>query len=176
MSGVDDAWFASMSGEPGRRRALRLRQAAHCQLPSLQPSLPIDVRLGPPRPIGRPGTVCCGHDHSIWIRRIHGNAHEVVVLQSILGRSPRVPSISAFKVPVACGRVDPPRCKGMRQRRVRVVRTAANAVTPGPSTVERAHERASLDRDENAVRDARIGFDPLNMMRVGPWGKTPGVS
>src|SRR5262249_59298449 len=38
----------------------------------------------------------------------------------------------------------------------------------------RAHERASLDRDEHAIRDAHIGFDPPNMMRVGPWGKTPG--
>jgi len=64
----------------------------------------------------------------------------------------------------------------MRHRRVRVVRTAANAITPGPPTVERAHERSSLDRDENAIRDPHIGFDPPNMMRVGPWGKTPRVS
>jgi hypothetical protein len=32
----------------------------------------------------------------IWISRIHGNTHEIAVLQSILGRSPRVPSIGAF--------------------------------------------------------------------------------
>jgi hypothetical protein len=155
---------------------LRLRQAAHCLLPSLEPSLPIDVRLGPPRPIGGPRAVCCGHDHSIWIRRIHGHAHEVAVLQSILGRTPRVRSIGAFKVPVTGGRVNPPGCKRVRQRRVRIVRTAANAITPGPPAVERAHERASFDRDEHAIRDAHIGFDPPNMMRVGAWGKTPGVS
>jgi len=59
---------------------------------------------------------------------------------------------------------------------MRVVRTAANAIMPGPATVERAHKRSSLDRDENAIRDSRIGFDPPYMMRVGPWGKTPGVS
>jgi hypothetical protein len=59
---------------------------------------------------------------------------------------------------------------------VRVVRTAANAITPGPPAVERAHERASLDRDERAIRDTRIGFDPPNMMRLGAWGKTPGLS
>src|SRR4029077_7123857 len=169
-------WIASMSGEPAHRRALRLWQAAHCLLPSIEPSLPIDVRLGPPRPIGGPGAVCCGHDHSIRIRRIHGNAHEVEVLQSILGRSPRVPSIGAFKVPVACGRVDPPGCKLVRHRRVCVIRTAANAIMPGPPAIQRAHERASLDRDKDAIRDAYIGFDPTNMMRLGPWGKTPGVS
>jgi hypothetical protein len=59
---------------------------------------------------------------------------------------------------------------------VRVVRTAANAITPSPPAVERAHERASLDRDKHAIRDAHISFDPTNMMRLGPWGKTPGVS
>jgi hypothetical protein len=64
----------------------------------------------------------------------------------------------------------------MRYRRVRVVRTATNAITPGPPAVERAHERAGLDRDKHPIRDAHIGFDPPNMMRVGPWWKTPGVS
>src|SRR5579872_5681691 len=59
---------------------------------------------------------------------------------------------------------------------MRVVRTAANAITPSAPTVERAHQRPSLDRDENAIRDPHIGFDPPDMMRVGPWGKTPGVS
>jgi hypothetical protein len=59
---------------------------------------------------------------------------------------------------------------------VRVVRTAANAITPGAPAVERAHERASLDRNEHAIRDADIGFDPANMVRVGAWGETPGVS
>jgi len=59
---------------------------------------------------------------------------------------------------------------------MRVVRTAANAITPYPPAVERAHERASLDRDKHAIRDAHVGFDPPNMMRLGPWGKTPGVS
>src|SRR5882757_7230885 len=98
-----------MSGEPAYCGALRLRQAAHCLLPSLEPSLPIDVRLGPPGRIGESGVVCCGHDHSIWIRRIHGHAHEVAVLQSILGRTPRVRSIDAFIVPIAGGRVDPVR-------------------------------------------------------------------
>jgi hypothetical protein len=117
-----------------------------------------------------------GHDHSIWIRRIDGNAHEIAVLQSILRRTPRVRSIGAFKVPVAGSRVDPPGCEWVRHRRVRVVRTAANAITPGSPVVERAHERPSLDRDEHAIRDAHIGFDPPNMMRVGAWGKTPGVS
>src|SRR5437667_6765340 len=58
-----------MSGEPARRRALRLWQAAHYLLPSLEPRLPIDVRLGRSRPIGGPWAVCCGYDHSIWIRR-----------------------------------------------------------------------------------------------------------
>src|ERR1700757_429555 len=165
-----------MSGEPAHRRALRLRQAAHCLLPSLEPSLPIHVRLGPSRRIGGAGSVCCGHDYGIWISRIRGNTHEVAVLQSILGRSPRVPSIGAFKVPVACGRVNPPGCKRMRHRCVRVVRTAANTITPGAPAVERAHERASLDRDEHTIRDAHIGFDPPHMMRAGAWGKTPGVS
>jgi hypothetical protein len=47
---------------------------------------------------------------------------------------------------------------------------------PCPPAVKRAHERASLDRDEHAIRDARIGFDPPNMMRLRPRGKTPGVS
>src|SRR6202040_3476470 len=106
----------------------------------------------------------------------NGNTYEVEVLQSILGGSPRVRSIGAFKVPVAGGRVDPPGCKWVRHRRVRVVRTAANAITPGAPAVERSHERASLDRDEHAIRDAHIGFDPPNMMRVWAWGKTPGVS
>jgi len=64
----------------------------------------------------------------------------------------------------------------MRHRCVRVVRTAANAIPPYPPAVERAHERASLDRDKHAIRDAHVGFDPPNMMRLGPWGKTPGVS
>src|SRR5690242_14611948 len=64
----------------------------------------------------------------------------------------------------------------MRHRCVRVVRTAVNAITPGPPAVERTHERASLDRDEHVIRDAHIGFDPPTMMRLGPWGKTPGVS
>jgi len=64
----------------------------------------------------------------------------------------------------------------VRHRRVRIVRTAANPITPGPPAVEGAHERASLDRDEHAIRDAHIGFDPPNMMRVRAWGKTPGVS
>src|SRR5206468_11570681 len=50
------------------------------------------------------------------------------------------------------------------------------AITPYPPAVERAHERASLDRDKHAIRDAHVGFDPPNMMRLGPWGKTPGVS
>src|SRR4029077_20442392 len=100
VGGVDDTWFASMSREPRHGGALRLRQAAHGQLP-FEPSLPIDVRLGPARRIGRPGAVCCGHDHRIWIRRICGNAHEVEMLQSILGGYPRVTSIGAFKVPVA---------------------------------------------------------------------------
>jgi hypothetical protein len=59
---------------------------------------------------------------------------------------------------------------------VRVIRTAANAITPGLPAVEGAHERSGLDRDKHAIRDAHIGFDPPNMMRVGPWGKTPGVS
>jgi hypothetical protein len=59
---------------------------------------------------------------------------------------------------------------------VRVVRTAANAITPGSPAVESTHERASLDRDEYAIRDAHIGFDPTNMMSVGPWRKTPSVS
>src|SRR5437899_1085007 len=95
VGSVAVTWFASMSGEPAHRRTLRLRQAAHCMLPSLEPSLPIDVRLGPRRRIGGPGSVCCGHDHIIWIRRIHGHAHEVAVLQSILGRTPRVRSIGA---------------------------------------------------------------------------------
>src|SRR5207253_5088412 len=36
---------------------------------------------------------------------------------------------------------------------------------------ERAHERASLDRDKHAIRDAHVGFDPPNMMRVGASGK-----
>ena len=98
------------------------------------------------------------------------------MLQSILGRSPRAPDIGAFKVPIAGGRVDPPGCERVRHRRVRVVRTAANAITPGQPAVERAHERASLDRNEHAIRDAHIGFDPPNMMRVRPWGKTPSVS
>ena len=44
-----------MSGEPARCRALCLRQSAHCLLPSLEPSPPIDVRLGPSRPICGPG-------------------------------------------------------------------------------------------------------------------------
>src|ERR1700757_3453758 len=162
-----------MSGEPAHRRALRLRQAAHCLLPSLEPSLPIHVRLGPSRRIGGAGSVCCGHDYGIWISRIHGNAHEVAVLQSILGRTPRVPSIGAFKVPVAGGRVNPPGCKWVRPRRVRVVRPAANAIPPGPPAVERAHERTSFDRDEHSIRDAYVGFDPPNMMRVGAWGETP---
>jgi hypothetical protein len=64
----------------------------------------------------------------------------------------------------------------MRHRRVRVVRTAANPIAPALPAVERAQERASLDRDEQAIRDADIGFDPPNMVGVGPWGKTPGVS
>ena len=98
------------------------------------------------------------------------------MLQSILGRTPRVRSIGAFKVPVAGGRVNPPWRKWVRQRRVRVVRTAANAITSGPPAVERAHERASFDRDEHSIRDAHVGFDPPNMMGLGPWGKTPGVS
>jgi hypothetical protein len=59
---------------------------------------------------------------------------------------------------------------------VRVVWTAGNAITPGPPAVERAHERTSLDRYKHAIRDAHVGFDPPNMMRLGPWGKTPGVS
>jgi hypothetical protein len=59
----------------------------------------------------------------------------------------------------------------VRHRRVRVVRTAANAITLAPPTVERAHERASLDRDKHAIREARIGFDPPNMMGVGAWGR-----
>jgi hypothetical protein len=41
-----------------------------------------------------------------------------------------------------------------------------NAITPGPPADEGAHERASLDRDEHAIRGAHIGFDPPNMMRV----------
>jgi hypothetical protein len=89
------------------------------------------------------------------------------VLQSILGRTPRVRSIGAFKVPVAGGRVNPPGRKWVRQRCVRVVWTAANAITPGPPAVERAYERASFDRDEDSIRDARVGFNPPNMMRVG---------
>src|ERR1700756_1332692 len=64
----------------------------------------------------------------------------------------------------------------MRHRCVRVVRTAANPITPRLPAVERAHKRACLDRDEHAIRDTNIGFDPPNMMRVGAWGKTPGVS
>jgi hypothetical protein len=59
---------------------------------------------------------------------------------------------------------------------VRVVRTAANPIAPGPPAVARAHKRACLDRDEHAIRDANIGFDPPNMMRVRAWGKTPGAS
>jgi hypothetical protein len=59
---------------------------------------------------------------------------------------------------------------------VRIVGTAANAITPCSPAVDRAHERASLDRDKYAIRDAHVGFDPPNMMRLGPWGKTPGVS
>src|SRR6516164_7211512 len=173
---IDDAWFANMSGELAHRCAVRIRQAAHCLLPSLKPSLPIDVRLGRPRPIGGPGAVCCGDNHGIRNRRTHRNSHEVEVLQSILRRSPRIPGIGAFEVPVAGGRVDPARCKRVRHRCVRVVRTAANVITPGPPAVERAHQRASLDCNEQAIRDAHIGFDPPNMMRVGPWGKTPGVS
>src|SRR5258708_15709919 len=165
-----------MSGEPAYCRALRLWQAARCLLPSLEPSLPIDVRLGSPGRIGGSGAVCCGHNHSIWIRRIHGHAHEVAVLQYILGRTPRVRGIGAFKVPVASGRVNPPGRKWVRQRRVRVVRTAANPITPGPPAVARAHQRATFDRDEHAIRDAHVGFDPPNMMRVGAWGKTPSGS
>ena len=42
------------------------------------------------------------------------------------------------------------------------------------AAVESAHER-SLDRNEYAIRHAHIGFDPPNMMRVGPW-KNSGVS
>jgi hypothetical protein len=64
----------------------------------------------------------------------------------------------------------------MRHRCVRVVRTAANLITPSPPAVERAHKRACLDRDEHAIRETNIGFDPPNMMRVGAWWKTPGVS
>ena len=44
------------------------------------------------------GRVCYGQDHSIWVRRIHGNAHQVPVHQSILGRSPRIPCIGAFNL------------------------------------------------------------------------------
>jgi hypothetical protein len=51
----DDPWFASMGGEPARRRALRLRQAAHCLLPLLESSPPIDVRLGPRAEYADPG-------------------------------------------------------------------------------------------------------------------------
>ena len=101
IGGIDDAWFASMSGELAHCRAVRLRQAAHCQLPSLEPILPIDVCLGPSRPISGTGAVSCGYDHSIWIRRIYGNAHEVEVLQSIPGRSPRVPVLSKYPSPAA---------------------------------------------------------------------------
>src|SRR5690348_12616176 len=64
----------------------------------------------------------------------------------------------------------------MRHRCVRVVRTAENPITPSPPAVERAHKCACLDRDEQAIRDANIGFDPPNMMRVRAWWKTPGVS
>jgi len=73
------------------------------------------------------------------------------VLQSILGRTPRVRSIGAFKIPVTGGRVDPPGRKPMSHRCVRVVRTAANALMPCPPAVECAHQRASLDRDEHAI-------------------------
>src|ERR1700747_3245441 len=64
----------------------------------------------------------------------------------------------------------------MRHRCVRVVRTAANAITPYPPAVERAHESAGLDRDKHAIRDTHVGFEQPNMMVRGPWGKTPGVS
>src|ERR1700694_4565701 len=91
-------------------------------------------------------------------------------------RCPRVPGIGALEVPVAGGRVDPPGCKLVRRRRVRVVGAAANAITPGLPAVERAYERASLDRYEHATGGAHVGFDPANMMRAGPWRKTPSVS
>src|SRR5262249_48447718 len=42
VGGVNDAWFASMRGELAHRRALCLRQATHCLLPSIEPSLPIE--------------------------------------------------------------------------------------------------------------------------------------
>src|SRR5262249_56157662 len=100
---------------------------------------------------------------------------EVEVIQSILKRFPRIPGVGAFEVPVAGGRIDPARCKRVRRRCVRVVRTAANAIMPGPPAVERAHQRAALDRYEHAIRAAHTAFDPPNMMRVGPWGKTPSV-
>src|SRR5258705_9647 len=64
----------------------------------------------------------------------------------------------------------------MGHRCVRVFGTAANGIPQYRPAVERAHERASLDRDKHAIRDAHVGFDPPNMMRLGPWGKTPGVS
>src|SRR5947209_11481563 len=35
---------------------------------------------------------------------------------------------------------------------------------------------SDLGRDKHAIRDAHVGFDPPNMMRLGPWGKTPGIS
>src|ERR1700746_274483 len=84
-----------MSGEPARRRALRLRQSAHCLLPSLEPSPPIAVRLGRSRPIGGPGVIGGGHDHSIWIRRIHRNAHDRIhrCARAGRGRDRNVPEV-----------------------------------------------------------------------------------
>src|SRR5437588_1451887 len=143
-----------MSGEPAYCRALRLRQAAHCLLPSLEPSLPIDVRLGPPGRIGGSGAVCCGYDHIIWIRRIHGHAHEVAVLQSILGRTPRVRSIDAFKVPVAGGRVIRPGASGCvsavcvsygpPRTRPRHVRPPSNVRTSAPAPIATNTRSATL--------------------------------
>src|SRR5260221_1355759 len=161
-----------MGGKNGAVASGRFGQAITEFLPRRTDNAPIEIRFCRPR-VRLPRRCGCRKNNVIRVCRIHGNTPEVSVPQPFFVLLPGVATVAALEIAVAgCG-IQPVGCGEVDRHLMRVSGTTRRPVLPSGPGVGAADERARFYGHKQPSLDVRVGFDPPNVVRLGPRRKTP---